>query len=121
MKILNLTPHPITILTRDGEITIEPSGFVWRLREEDTDITEQVGVGGIEVVARRFSLDLDSVPEEVWSADIVIVSLPMLLSLKASLNSLPNRPIFCAPDTGSGAIRNEKGQVVATRRLITII
>jgi hypothetical protein len=124
MKILNLTPHQVNIHKKDGSIiTIEPSGVVWRLREEDTEITNELGIDteGIEIVARRFSLDTTEVPEEVWSADIVIVSLPLLLALKASLGSLPERPLICAPDTGSGAIRDEKGQVKGARRLITIV
>jgi hypothetical protein len=123
MKILNLTPHPIVIRRKDGsEITIEPSGLVWRLKEEDVDITRAVGFDteGIEVVARRFSVDMATMPQEIWSADIVIVSLPMLLLLKAALSLMPTKPIFCAPDTGSGAIRDEQGRIVGTTRLITI-
>jgi hypothetical protein len=123
MKILNLTPHPITIRKKDGsEITIEPSGIVWRLKEEDVDITRAVGLdtGGIGIVARRFSVDMATMPQEIWSADIVIVSLPMLLSLKAALSPMPTKPLFCAPDTGSGAIRDEQGRIVGTTRLITI-
>jgi len=123
MKILNLTPHPIVIRRKDGsEITIEPSGLVWRLKEEDVDITRVVGLdtGGIEVVARRFSVDMSTMPQEIWSADIVIVSLPMLLSLKAALRPVPTKPLFCAPDTGSGVIRDEQGRIVGTTRLITI-
>jgi hypothetical protein len=123
MKILNLTPHPIVIRRKDGsEITIEPSGIVWRLKEEDVEITERLGFDteSIEVVARRFFVDLSMMPQEVWSADIVIVSLPMLLMLKAALSPMPTKPLFCAPDTGSGAIRDEQGRIVGTTRLITI-
>jgi hypothetical protein len=123
MKILNLTPHPITIRKKNGsEVVIEPSGLVWRLKEEDVEITERLDFDteGIEVVARRYSIDISTMPQEVWSADIVIVSLPMLLSLKAALSPLPKKPLFCAPDTGSGAIRDEQGRIVGTTRLITI-
>jgi hypothetical protein len=123
MKILNLTPHPIVIRRKDGsEITIEPSGIVWRLKEEDVDITRSFGfdIEGIEIVARRFSVDMPTMPQEIWSADIVIVSLPMLLMLKEAFNPMPTKPLFCAPDTGSGAIRDEQGRIVGTTRLITI-
>jgi len=123
MKILNLTPHPIVIRKKDGsEITIEPSGLVWRMKEDDVEITEQLGFDteGIEVIARRFSVDMSSVPQEVLTADIVIVSLPMLLGLKAALHVMPTKPLFCAPDTGSGAIRDEQGRIVGTTRLITL-
>jgi hypothetical protein len=123
MKILNLTPHPITIRRKDGsEITIELSGIVWRLKEEDVDITRAVGLDteGIEIVARRFSVDMSTMPQEIWSADIVIVSLPMLLMLKEAFSPMPTKPFFCAPDTGSGAIRDEQGRIVGTTRLITI-
>jgi hypothetical protein len=123
MKILNLTPHPITIRRKDGsEVTIEPSGIVWRLKEEDVEITERLGFDteGIEVVARRFSVDMSTMPQEVWASDIVIVSLPMLLSLKATLSPMPTKPLVCAPDTGSGAIRDEQGRIIGTTRLITI-
>jgi hypothetical protein len=123
MKILNLTTHPITIRKKNGsEVVIEPSGFVWRLDEEDVEITERLDFDteGIEVVARRFSVDISIMPQEVWSADIVIVSLPMLLWLKAALSPMPTKPLICAPDTGSGAIRDEHGRIVGTTRLITI-
>jgi hypothetical protein len=123
MKILNLTPHPITIRKKDSsEITIKPSGIVWRLKEEDVEITRAIGLDteGIEVVARRFSVDMSTMPQEVWASDIVIVSLPMLLSLKAALSPMPTKPLVCAPDTGSGAIRDEQGRIIGTTRLITI-
>jgi hypothetical protein len=123
MKILNLTPHPIVIRKKDGtEITIQPSGIVWRMKEDDVEITGQLGFDteGIEVVARRYSIDMTDIPAEVRSADIVIVSLPLLLSLKAALKVMPTKPLFCAPDTGSGAIRDEQGRIIGTTRLVTL-
>jgi hypothetical protein len=114
-KIINLTPHTITIQVGGSVVEVEPSGVTWRLEEEDVRVGE---VGGIKIVKRSFRLT--SAPFNIDDVDIVIVSLPLLLTLKSALGVLPERPRICAPDTGSGAIRDEKGNVRGTTQLITL-
>jgi len=117
MRFVNLTPHEITVVKSDGDVVkIPPSGMVLRLEEEDVESWEE---DGFRFVRRRFGLPqvaqtiLDSNDEDL----VLIVSLPTLLSLK---DHTYLRGRVAAPDTGSGAIRDEKGQVVATTRLIML-
>ncbi|MCS7187606.1 MAG: hypothetical protein RMK89_11735 [Armatimonadota bacterium] len=116
MNFINMTPHPVVIRKKDGsEITIEPSGQVFRLDEEDERLHD---IDGIELVYRKFKLP-DSIPPEFSDPQVVvIVSLPALMALKATGVSFD--ALIVAPDTGSGAIRDSQGRIVGTTRLITM-
>ena len=110
IKMLNLTPHAIVVETDNGQITFEPSGTVARVSTH----TKVVGTldNGISVVERSYG-KVDNVP-----------TLPCEQFLVSSmvLDQLPKEygGIAFAPDTGLGAIRDDKGHIVATSRLITI-
>ena len=112
MPLRNLTPHSITVsnLTTGIEYTFEPSGTVARVSTH----TRVVGTldNGISVVERSYG-EVDNVP-----------TLPCEQFLVSSmvLDQLPKEygGIAFAPDTGLGAIRDDKGHIVATSRLITI-
>ena len=109
IKMLNLTPHAITIETDNGRTTFEPAGIIARV---DTH-TELVGtVDGIPVVERSYG-EVENVPE--------LLCDPFLVSSMV-LDRLPKEysGVAFAPDTGLGAIRDDKGHIVATSRLITI-
>ena len=120
-KFVNLTPHEIKIITSEGkEIIIPPSGKVLRLEEEDKAIGD---IDGIEVVRRTFKVptaakEMFDDPEAIY-----IVSLPALMALKTVHKEHPELMdivTICAPDTGAGAVRDEQGRIIGTRRLITI-
>jgi len=120
-KFVNLTPHEIKIITTSGrEIIVPPSGKVFRLEEEDEAMGD---IEGIEVVRRTFKVPAEAKemfddPEAVY-----IVSLPALMALKTVRKEHPELMdivTICAPDTGAGAVRDEQGRIVGTRRLITI-
>ena len=108
--MLNLTPHSIVVETDNGRITFEPSGIIARVSTH----TRAVGTldNGISVVERSYG-KVDNVP-----------TLPCEQFLVSSmvLDQLPKEygGIAFAPDTGLGAIRDDKGHIVATSRLITI-
>ena len=107
--MLNLTPHAIVVETDNGRITFEPSGTVARV---DTH-TELVGtVDDIPVVERIYG-EVENVPE--LPCDPFLVSSMVLDRLPKEYSG-----VAFAPDTGLGAIRNDKGHIVATSRLITI-
>ena len=108
--MLNLTPHAIVVETDNGRITFEPSGTVARV---DTHI-ELVGtVDDIPVVERSYG-EVENVPE--LPCDPFLVSSMVLDRLPKEYSG-----VAFAPDTGlGGAIRNDKGHIVATSRLITI-
>ena len=109
--MLNLTPHSIVVETDNGHrITFEPSGTVARVSTH----TSVVGTldNGISVVERSYG-EVDNVP--------TLPCEPFLVSSMV-LDQLPKEygGVAFAPDTGLGAIRDDKGHIIATSRLITI-
>ena len=107
--MLNLTPHAIVVETDNGRITFEPSGTVARVSTH----TRVVGtVDDIPVVEQRYG-EIENVLE--------LPCNPFLVSSMV-LDRLPKEysGVAFAPDTGLGAIRDDKGHIVATSRLITI-
>jgi len=122
MRILNMTPHAINVELPDGRrIEIPPSGKVFRLNEKDEPAgTVSVQVADetveVEVVRREFVL---ANYEELFDEDVVaIVSLPSLISIRQA--GIQTKATIVAPDTGATAIRDERGQIVAVRRFITM-
>lgn len=106
--MLNLTPHDITIATDSGSVTLPPSGTIARLVMEEDEV-DDIGINNIPVpvIARRTGQIVGLPP----------VGTPCLVSSMV-LDKIPGREGVFAPDTGSTAIRNEKGQVVAVTRLV---
>lgn len=104
--MINLTPHAITIRTKDGDVTFEPSGTVARVETRETTVGERFGV---QVVRREFG-DIFGLPE---NGEPCIVSSMVLAALPAGT------PNVYAPDTGATAIRNDAGHIVAVTRLVT--
>jgi hypothetical protein len=114
MKYLNLTPHAITIRDPEGrDMVIQPSGMVARVLMDEIAVgwTE----GGVPLVQRE-AAGVSEVPEALWlmSHDTAAIVSSMVL------DALPNNTsnVF-APDSGSTAIRNAEGHVVAVTRLIS--
>ena len=96
IKMLNLTPHAITIETDNGRTTFEPAGIIARV---DTH-TELVGtVDGIPVVERSYG-EVENVPE--------LLCDPFLVS-SMILDRLPKEysGVAFSPDTGICAICDE--------------
>ena len=108
--MLNLTPHAITVEIDNGHITFEPSGTIARV-DTYTKFIDSLE-NGISVVQRSYG-EVKNVPE--------LPCEPFLVS-SMILDRLPKEysGIAFAPDTGLGAIRDDKGNIVATSRLITI-
>jgi hypothetical protein len=120
-KFVNLTPHKITIFCNDGStIEVEPSGKVFRLEERDRVIAK---IGNVEVVAREFMIPTEIKQFFDNPQAVYIVSLPALMALKTIEKQHPELmdiSWIVAPDTGSGAVRDEQGRIIGTRRLIII-
>jgi hypothetical protein len=105
-NMLNLTPHAITVQLPNGsERTFQPSGTVARVV---TFQTSAANLDGIPTSYRRTG--------NVEGLTLPLTG-PVLVSgmVLAELTGVDN--VF-APDTGSTAIRDERGHVVAVTRLI---
>ena len=120
-KFVNLTPHKVVVYAKDGSVLeIEPSRKVFRLEERDVTI---MNIEGVDVVRRTFSI-----PDDVKSYfddpnAVYIVSLPALMMLLLVEKPHPELIDVCdivAPDTGSGAVRDEQGRIIGTRRFIVL-
>ena len=107
----NLTPHAIAVSV-DGTVeVIQPSGTVARV-----STTEQSAglcpVTYAPVIRRSFG-EVENIGSP--SDGPCLVSSLVLSALGSEW-----RGVAFAPDTGDTAIRNEKGQIIAVTRLVTV-
>jgi hypothetical protein len=117
-QVTNATPHEVKIKVESQEVVIPSSGQALRLPEVDRTVgTVVIEDVEIPLVARSWSLpELPKTSEKT----VMVVSLPFLMSLNAiPTEKLPSDVLFVAPDTGKGAIRDQNGQIVATKQLVT--
>jgi len=115
VEVVNLTPHDIHVW-KDGKVvgTFPRSGKVARLREQYQRVDEVLGV---EVVERKYEA------VEVVSKDGKVEELPpvrkgVFYLVSALVLAAVARPDLLAPDTGVGAVRDDKGRIVGTRRFV---
>ena len=130
MNFINLTPHKIVINSQ----AIEPSGDIARVESFD----QRTGtLGDIPIVARRFG-KADGLPKQigvlvpganrnlekprVWVStgisDGGYVGRVVYLVSSLVLAAVPDRHDVAAPDTGSTAVRDAEGRIIAVTRLI---
>ena len=112
ITLINLTPHAIVLRAADGtDTTVEPSGTIAR-------VSSTTGTPS----------DVAGIPVPVWSADSMgeVTGLPdpsfsVLLIVSGMVGDACKGRRFdvLVPGTGpnDGAIRNEKGHIVAVTRL----
>jgi len=105
-RIVNCTPHPITIVDGDWSLTIPPSGVVPR-REERVVQGDSIVVNGHKVpVTRREYGALTDLPEP---REAVIYIVSALVAQAA-----PERQDLVVPGP---AVRDSEGNVIACRGL----
>ena len=104
MKLLNFTPHEITVFSGEEVIERVPSIGVARASEV---CAESEAINGIPTVAKRYDavVGLPETKEDV----VYIVSLPVL---QAS-----DRDDLVCPDTGpDSVVRDKDGKIIGVRR-----
>jgi hypothetical protein len=108
-QIKNLTPHAITLVQGDTQVTIQPSGTVARVST---------------LTGSKLESDL---LVELWSSSTLgeVVDLPspeegVILLVSSLVAGAAKREDVYSPGTGpnDGAVRNEKGHVVGVTRLV---
>ena len=110
MNIVNLTPHALTLRTPTGEdVIVPPSGTVARVGSTPGTFGEVEGIP-VPVAAPDTFGEVEGLPEAV-PGTIYLVS--------AMVGGRVSRPDVFTPGTGpqDGAIRNEKGHIVAVTRI----
>ncbi len=112
VKLINLTPHPITIVVGDQKLVLAPSGNVARVSQGYRDLgTLGLGDTNIPVVATTYG-DIVNLPDPEPGVFFVVSALVAQAAWAAG------RRDVLAPDTGAGAIRDEEGKIVGVTRLI---
>ena len=121
MKLVNLTPHPLTLQGEDTKVTIPPSGKVARVVEEqrgsallafqgdkvNDDLIPIYSVPIVDLAVRKV-VDLPD-PED---GTLYIVSRPVALALAGT------RADVVVPDD---FVRDDQGRIIAARRLARFI
>jgi hypothetical protein len=113
MNLTNLTPHAITLRSADGTDTIvPPSGTVARVSSTPGALETVAGIP-VPVAGMQTFGGVEGLPAPA-EGTMFIVSAMVLAALRGS------RPDVVGPGTGpnDGAVRNEKGHVVAVTRLV---
>lgn len=104
--MLNLTPHPITVVGPNGQTTFPPSGQLARVSTVDA-VIGTCPVTGVPIIARTFGA-VTGLPDD---------GTPCLVSALV-LSAVPGRAGVYAPDTGPTAIRGDNGQIQSVTRLV---
>jgi hypothetical protein len=111
-KLINLTPHPITIVVGEDKVEIPPSGQVARVTQGYRDLgTLELGDTNIPVVASTYG-DIAGLPPE--EPGVFYVTSGLVAQAAWAMGRLD----VLAPDTGAGAVRDEQGRIVGVTRLI---
>ena len=110
-KLVNLTPHPLTLRAADGSDTVlTPSGTVARVTSTPGTETTVKGLDIPVMTADAFGEVIDLPEAEAGTFFIVSGMVGAAIS---------GRSDVLVPGTGpkDGAVRNEKGHIIAVTRL----
>lgn len=121
MRLLNLTPHAIVILNIEGEeiVSFPASGEVVRLKTSSKEV-------GVKHFDNEFIAVVSNTVEGFVGlppvSSIIDERYDGILVSSMVLDALPSqyRNVAFAPDTGSTAVRNDKGHIVGVTQLRTI-
>jgi hypothetical protein len=106
--VINLTPHDIVIDVNGEKTTYRRCGDIARV---EMTVVEQPELFATKIpVVFNTTGKVVGLPDQIKHATFYLVS-------KMVADACPERPDVLYPDTGSTAIRNEKGQIEAVTRL----
>jgi hypothetical protein len=113
---INLTPHKVTIYSRDGKkiiAEIPPSGLVARVTVTSRIVGE---IAGIPVRKAEYG-EIENLPDPMHDV-YYVVSTVVLIALK---EKGIHRPDVIAPDTNpDSVIRDSEGRVIGVRFFQTL-
>lgn len=110
MNVINLTPHPIVVRMQDGSDVVYPtSGIVARVSEKQMQASRD-NLNGIPLVGKSVLDKVIDLPDRV-DGTIYLVSGMVAQNV--------SREDVYSPATGpnDGAIRNDKGHIIAVTKL----
>lgn len=111
VKLINLTPHAITIIHETGTIVLPPSGQVARVATKRVSL-EPVEVDGILIPVHANTYgEVEGLPDPADGVGYVVSG--------QVLARVATRDDVFAPDTSpAGAVRNGEGQIIGVRGLV---
>jgi hypothetical protein len=116
MRLVNLTPHPITLIGDRGEVTIPPSGQVVRAREvrEVLGSIQLDGAGTLPVIRVSYA-EPEGIPEPLEPETTYVVSALAAAAIRTHRPELADH-FFVVSDP----VRDESGRVIGARALARI-
>lgn len=117
MRILNLTPHPITLIGAGSEaITTPPSGRVARAQEvrEVVGAVELDGLGQLPVLSVSYG-EPEGLPEVIEADTVYIVSALAAQAIRAHRPDVADHFMVV-----SDPVRDEEGRIAGARALARI-
>lgn len=113
---VNLTPHDV-VVRREGlpDLTIPRSGQVARVAEARSECPPCDGVPTVRIHFGRIRFGTPGLDQVGW----LIVSATVLAAARSSGDPELAKKLL-APDTGSSAVRDEAGRIVAVRGFVRV-
>ena len=113
-KIVNLTPHIVTLFNEKNEVVaeVEPSGMVARAQQEDIPLDE-LSYNGAQIPCVRSEFgEVENLPEPQEGTILIVSSL----AAQAVASSSPRQDVFVT----SAPVRDEANRIIGCRRLARI-
>lgn len=106
MKIINLTPHAINLITGDTTITIEPSGTVARVAAKTVKIG-MMDCDGVEIPVTTTEYgEIENLPEEKPETIYIVSAMVAKLCVHRFDVFVPNE-----------SVRDDNGRIIGCRSL----
>lgn len=118
MKVLNATPHDITLLNGNIEVKIKKSGYVARIPYTKVNETELFGAPVIrtikgEMVFQGINGEKLPEPKDLKEYDYMLVSSFVLEEVRGT-----SWEGFCIAPNTSDCVRDEEGRIVGVRGFV---
>lgn len=124
-KVLNMTPHAITVRVDGQDTTVPPCGRLVRCATTEMALG-RFGGRGPQLIRSVLGNPVIPVTDDDWTdlgdgtypvPPVVIVSLPVMGMLHRIAGKVSECSFLC-PDTGPTAVRDDAGRIVAVTRML---
>lgn len=104
-NIINLTPHPITIVMGEEKVVIPSSGVIARCKEE----VEIIGdINGIPVIRKKFG-QVENLPEPIPGTVFIVSALVAQAARRSD--------VLCPGDP----VRDAEGRITGCKALCSVV
>lgn len=104
MKIINLTPHDVTIINEDNKVTIAPSGIVARVSAK-TVYTGEILNDLIPISKTEYG-EIENLPDPIEDTCFIVSSLVAQRVRERTDIFIPNE-----------SVRDDKGRIIGCKSL----